>query len=200
MSKTKRQLALDFVKRHSLVRPSDIEKHGMPRTYLYQLASEGVIERVGRGLYQWPDAAVDSNQALSEVAKQAPKGVIALLSALSFHEFTSQNPFEVWVALERQSWKPNIEYPPTRFVYMSGKSILEGAEVHTLNGIQVNIFNPAKTVADCFKYRNKIGLDVALEALKEGRRLKKFTLDELMYYANICRVRNVIQPYVEALV
>lgn len=197
---TKRQQVIDYVKQHSLVRPSEIDALGLPRVYLNQLAEMGTINRVGHGLYQWPGAKQDCNVALSEVAKKVPKGVISLLSALSFHEFTSENPFEVWVALERKSWKPVIDYPPTRFVFMSGKSIQEGIDVQMLNGVEVRIFNPAKTVADCFKYRNKIGLDVALNALKEGWKMKRFTMDELMHYAEICRVKNVIRPYMEALI
>ncbi len=197
---TKKKQVIDYVKHHSLVRSSEVEKNGLPRIYLNQLAQEGVINHVGHGLYQWPNIKLDSHAALSEVAKKIPKGVISLLSALSFHEFTSENPFEVWVALERKAWRPVIDYPPVRFVFMSGKSIEEGIDVYTLNGVEVRIFNPAKTVADCFKYRNKIGLDVALEALKEGWKMKKFTMDELMHYAEICRVKNVIRPYVEALI
>jgi predicted transcriptional regulator of viral defense system len=200
MDISKRQTVINYVRQKSLVRPIELEEQGLPRTYLYQLAKEGVILHAGRGLYQWPDIIPDIHIALSEIAKKVPKGVIALLSALSFHEFTSQNPFEVWMALERQSWKPVIDYPPTRFVFMSGRSIQEGIDRHVINGVDVRIFNPAKTVADCFKYRNKIGLDVALEALKENWRMKRFTLDELMHYAEICRVKNVIRPYVEALV
>ncbi len=197
---TKKEQVIDYVKHHNLVRSNEIDKMGLPRTYLNQLTQEGVINRVGHGLYQWPDRRQDSHTTLSEVAKKAPNGVISLLSALSFHEFTSENPFEVWVALERKSWRPAIDYPPTKFVYMSGKSISEGIDVHILNGVEVRIFNPAKTVADCFKYRNKIGLDVALESLKEGWKMKYFTIDELMHYAEICRVENVIRPYVEALI
>ena len=199
-SMSKRQQVIDYVKQHSLVRPNEIEKMGLPRVYLNQLAQEGVIDHIGRGLYQWPGFKLDTHAALSEVTKKVPKGVISLLSALSFHEFTTQNPFEVWVALERKSWKPVINYPPTRFVFMSGDSIKEGVDVHIINNIEVQIFNPAKTIVDCFKYRNKIRLDVALEALKEGWRKKLFTIDELMGYAEICRVKNVISPYMEILI
>jgi len=200
VSTSKRQQVIDYVKQHALVRPSEIDALDLPRAYLYQLAQMGIINHVGRGLYQWPDNKQDSNVALSEVAKKVPKGVISLLSALSFHEFTSQNPFEVWVAMKQRSWKPVIDYPPTRFVFMSGESIEEGIDIHIINNVEVRVFNPAKTVADCFKYRNKIGLDVALEALKEGWKMKRFTMDELMHYAEVCRVKNVIRPYVEALI
>lgn len=197
---TKKQQVIDYVRQHSLVRPNELEALGLPRVYLYQLAKEGVIDHVGHGLYQWPDTQVDNHAALSEAAKKVPKGVICLLSALSFHEFTTENPFEVWMALERKSWRPRVDYPPVRFVFMSGEAMEEGIDVHRLNGVDVRIFNPAKTVADCFKYRNKIGLDVALAALKEGWNSRRFTIDELMHYAEICRVKNVIRPYMEALV
>ncbi len=197
---SKRQQVINYVKNQSLVRSKEIEDQGLPRAYLYQLARDGIIENIGQGIYQWPDIELDAHVALAEVAKKVPKGVVSLLSALSFHELTSQNPFEVWVALETKSWKPNINYPKTRFVFMSGESIKAGVDVHIINGVEVRIFNPAKTVADCFKYRNKIGLDVALEALKEGWKMKCFSVDELMKYAEICRVRNVIQPYMEILV
>jgi len=199
-SLSKRQQVISYVKNQSLVRSKEIEDQGLPRAYLYQLARDGIIENIGRGIYQWPDIELDAHTALAEVAKKIPKGVVSLLSALSFHEFTSQNPFEVWIALETKSWKPNIDYPATRIVFMSGESIKAGIDIHSINGIEVKVFNPAKTVADCFKYRNKIGLDVALEALKEGWRMKRFTIDELMNYAEICRVRSVIQPYMEVLV
>jgi len=197
---SKRQQVINYVKNQSLVRSKEIEDQGLPRAYLYQLARDGIIENIGRGIYQWPDIKPNAHIALAEVAKKVPNGVVSLLSALSFHELTSQNPFEVWMALEAKSWKPSINYPSTRFIFMSGKSIKEGIDVHIINGVEVKIFNPAKTVADCFKYRNKVGLDVALEALKEGWKMKYFTVNELMHYADICRVRKVIQPYMEVLV
>ena len=197
---SQRQKVISYVRAKSLVTPSDIESQGLPRAYLYQLVRDGVIEHVGRGVYQWPKIKPDIHFALAEVTKRVPNGVVSLLSALSFYELTSQNPFEVWTALETKSWKPKLDYPPTRFIFMSEKSMKAGVEIHQVNGVEVKVFSPAKTVADCFKYRNKIGLDVALEALKEGLRRKLFSVDELICHAETCRVSRVIQPYVESLV
>ena len=200
MSKTKREQVINFIREHSVVRPKDLTDVGLPRDYLYQLAQEGVIERVGRGLYQWPDRDPGRHHSLVELSKLAPKAVVALLSALNFHELTTQNPFKVWLAIDRKAWRPEISYPPVRYVTMSGMALHEGVEIHMINGVPVKVFCPAKTVADCFKYRNKIGLDVALEALREGWSARKFTIDELLHYAEICRVKKVMQPYLESLV
>jgi len=197
---SKWQQVLNLVREQSVVRPKDLKEYGLPKDYLYILAREGVIERIGRGLYQWPDKDIGRHQSLAEVGKLAPKSVVALLSALNFHNFTTQNPHQIWLAIDRKGWRPEISYPPVRFVTMSGEAFHAGVEKHSLDGVQVKVFCPAKTVADCFKYRNKIGLDVALEALREGWAEHKFTMDELYRYADICRVKKVMQPYLESLV
>ncbi|MBL4729532.1 MAG: type IV toxin-antitoxin system AbiEi family antitoxin domain-containing protein [Gammaproteobacteria bacterium] len=196
---SKRQQVIDFARQQALVRPRDLSAKGLPKDYLFQLAREGVLENIGRGLYQWPKREVSRHQSLLEVAKMVPKGVVSLLSALSFHELTTQNPFEVWLAIDRKARRPSIDYPPIRFVTMSQSGMAEGVKLHTIEGVDVKVFCVAKTVADCFKYRHKIGLDVALEALKEGWKAQKFTMDELAYYAKVCRVGKVMQPYMEAL-
>jgi len=190
---------IEFAKKHSLVRPRDLIEVGLPKDYLYQLAKAGVLQKIGRGLYQWPGKEISQYQSLMEVAKKAPQTVVALLSALRFHELTTQNPHEVWLAIDRKARCPVIDYPPVRWVYFSGKAMTEGVERHRLDGVQVKVFSPAKTVADCFKYRNKIGLDVALEALRDGWTKKRFNMDELHYFAKVCRVQNVMRPYLEAL-
>jgi predicted transcriptional regulator of viral defense system len=151
-------------------------------------------------MYQWPERKAGNNESLIEAVKQVPRAVVALLSALSFYGFTTQSPHEVWLAIDRKAWQPKIQYPPVRFVSMSGSLMDEGIESHKVEGIEIKVFNPARTVADCFKYRNKIGLDVALEALREGWREKRFTMDELIHYGELCRVKNVMQPYLESLV
>jgi predicted transcriptional regulator of viral defense system len=197
---TKKQQVIEFAKKHTLVRPRDLERAGLPKDYLYQLAMEGVIVKVGRGLYQWPETDSGSHQALIEVAKKVPNGIVALISALSFHELTTQNPYVVWLAIDRKARLPVIESLAVRFVYFSGEAMTQGVEEHRLSGVGVKIFCPAKTVADCFKYRNKIGLDVALEALREGWNKKRFSMDELYRYAKVCRVQNVMRPYLEAMV
>lgn len=186
--------------RDGVLRPRDLAKHSIPRVALARMQARGEIERLGRGLYALPGASGTLHQSLVEVAKRVPKGVACLLTALHFHELTTQVPFEVWIALPRGAWRPRLEYPPLRVLRFSGASLTEGIEVHVIQGAQVRVYNPAKTVADCFKYRNKFGLDVALEALRECWREKKATMDELHRYAEICRVRNVMRPYFETLV
>lgn len=183
-----------------VIRPRDLQEHGLPRDYLYILEKEGVIDRIGRGLYQWPNSNFGQYQSLVEVSKQVPKAVVALLSALNYHNVTTQNPHQVWLAIDRKSWRPKITYPPVRFVTMSAEALNVGVETHVIDGVSVNVFSPAKTVVDCFKYRNKIGLDVALEALRECWASRLFSMDELLRYAEICRVKKVMQPYLESLV
>lgn len=135
-----------------------------------------------------------------EVSKLAPKAVVTLLSALNFHKMTAQNPYEIWLAIDRKDWRPVISYPPVRYVTMSGDALHEGVEKHNIDGVLVQVYCPAKTVVDCFKYRNKVGLDVALEALRDGWSAQKFTMDELLKYAKICRMKMVMQPYLESLI
>ena len=201
MSKdSKRQQVIKLIQSQSVVRPRDLVELGLPKDYLYILEKEGVIERVGRGLYQWPDKDLGRHQSLAEVSKLAPKAVIALLSALNYHNMTTQNPHKIWLAIDGKAWRPEISYPPVRFVTMSGEALHAGVEEHSIDGVLIKVFSPAKTVADCFKYRNKVGLDVALEALREGWSARKFTMDELLRYAEICRVKKVMQPYIESLV
>lgn len=197
---SKRQQVIDLVQVLSVVRPKDLKEHGLPRDYLYILAQEGVIERVARGLYQWPDKDLGRHQSLAEVCKIAPKAVVALLSALNYHNMTTQNPHQIWLAIDRKSWRPEISYPPVRFVTMSSEALQAGVETHSIEGVPIKVFSPAKTVVDCFKYRNKVGLDVALEALREGWSNRQFTIEEVLRYAEICRVKNVMQPYLESLV
>ncbi len=197
---TKRQQVIHLLQQLSVVRPKDLTERGLPKDYLYILAQEGVVERIGRGLYQWPEKDLGHNQSLVEVCKRAPRAVVALLSALNFHNITTQNPHQIWLAIDRKSWRPTIAYPPVRFVTMSGEALHAGIEIHYVNDIPVKVFSVAKTVVDCFKYRNKLGLDVALEALREGWRERLFTMDELYRYAEICRVKKIMQPYLESLV
>ncbi len=197
---TKRQQVIQLLQELAVVRPKDLQKQGLPMNYLYLLAREGIIERIGRGLYQWPEKDLGRNQSLAEVCKRAPNAVVALLSALNFHDITSQNPHQVWLAIDRKSWRPKITYPPVRFVTMSAEALHAGVETHYIDNIPVKVFSPAKTIVDCFKYRNKLGLDVALEALKDGWQKKRFTMDEIYQYARICRVKKVMQPYLESLV
>jgi predicted transcriptional regulator of viral defense system len=192
------QQILEIVAEAGVLRPRDLDAHGIPRIYLGRLCERGLLDRVGRGLYVLPDADVSEHHTLAEAGKRVPHGVVCLLSALRFHGLTTQSPSEVWLAIESKAWRPQVDHPPLRFVRFSERTLEAGVEEHSIEGVLVRIYNPAKTVADCFKYRNKIGLDVALEALRDCRRLRKCSNDELWHYAKICRVANVMRPYMEA--
>lgn len=191
---------LKFAKNKKLFRAGEIEAVGLSRSSLYNLVESGKVARIGRGLFSFPDADLTEHQTLLETAKLIPNAVVCLLSALSFHELTTQNPFEVWIAIERKARIPKIETLPLRIMFFTGEAFTEGVETHEIEGVAVRVYNPAKTVADCFKYRNKIGLDVALEALRDVWWKKKATMDELWHYAKICRMTNVMRPYLESLV
>ena len=190
---------MQYVRQHGIVRPRDIEAIGIPREYLLRLHRQGKLNRTGRGIYTLPDAAVTERHSYAEVAKRVPEAVLCLLSALAFHEITTQSPASVWIALGKGARKPAIVSPSLRVVRLTGPSLSEGIEKHPVEGVTVRVYSAAKTVADCFKFRNKIGLDIAIEALKDCLRQKKATVNEIYRYAKICRVSNVIRPYMEAL-
>jgi predicted transcriptional regulator of viral defense system len=173
---------------------------GVPARLLGKLTADGKLRRIGRGLYAHPDAAVGAYQSLIEVAKQAPKAVVCLLSALQAHEIGTQAPFEVWIALPAGTHAPRIAYPPLRVVRLSGRAFTAGIDTKRLDGVPVRIYDAAKTITDCFKLRNKIGLDAALEALREAWRTRKVTMEDLERYAEINRMTNVMRPYLESLV
>ena len=196
---TKTDKILELVRKAGVLRPRDLDSYNIPRTYLSRLCSVGKLQRIGRGLYVPPGSGATEHHSLAEAGKRVPKGVVCLLSALSFHELTTQAPFEVWLAIGEKAWRPRLEYPPLRIVYFSQAALNAGVEEHKLEGVTVHVYSPAKTVADCFKYRNKTGLDVAIEALRECRRARHCTMDDLWHYAAICRVRNVMRPYLESL-
>jgi predicted transcriptional regulator of viral defense system len=186
-----------LARRAGILRSRDLA--GIPRQYLRLAEEQGKLTRVARGLYVASDADVTENHDLALAAKRVPHGVVCLLSALRFHELTTQMPFEVWLAIHPKARLPKTEYPPLRIVRFSGAALTYGAAPHTVEGVTVCITAPAKTVADCFKYRNKIGLDVALEALRDCYREQKASLDEIWQAAKVCRVANVIRPYMESL-
>ena len=190
---------IDLVRSQGLSRPRDLEPTGIPRISLTRAVRRGQLERVGRGLYGLPGRQVSAHGALAEVARRVPKGVVCLLSALRFHGLTTQAPFEVWLAIENKAITPKLDYPPLRIVRFSGGALTEGIEEHVVDDVTVRITCIAKTVADCFKYRNKIGLDVALEALREAWHEKRMTSDDLWRYAKVCRVTNVMRPYLDSL-
>ena len=157
------------------------------------------LERVARGVYGLPGAATSEHRSLAEIAIRVPKGVVCLLSALQFHEIGTQAPFEVWLAIPNRVAGPRIEQPSIRVLRMSDDALTEGLQRKRIDGVEVPIFNPARTVVDCFRFRNKIGLDVALEALRDGWRERRFTMDELWHHATRQRMANVMRPYVEAI-
>ncbi|MBN1137966.1 MAG: type IV toxin-antitoxin system AbiEi family antitoxin domain-containing protein [Anaerolineae bacterium] len=192
------QRILEIVEQEGVLRPRDLDANAIPRIYLSRLCDRGLLQRVGRGLYVLPNADISEHHTLAEACKRVPHGVVCLLSALRFHGLTTQSPSEVWVAIGNKAWRPQVDYPPLRFVRFSARALEAGVEEHSIEGVLIRVYNPAKTVADCFKYRNKIGLDVALEALRDCRRQRRCTNDELWHYAKICRVANVMRPYMEA--
>ena len=199
MGDTPIQNLLKLAGKTGILRARDAEENGIARTYLQLAVRRGLLTRVGRGLYSLPEAEASEQRSLVEIAKRVPGGVVCLLSALQFHGLTTQSPSEVWLAIGEKARKPKAEYPPLRIVRFSGKALTEGVAEQGIEGVTVRVTNPAKTVADCFKYRNKIGLDVALEALRDCRRKRKATADELWQYAKVCRVTNVMRPYLEAV-
>jgi predicted transcriptional regulator of viral defense system len=190
---------LEYIRRKGIVRAKELNRLGIPTIYLTRLVQEGRIERVNRGLYRFPDAEITEHFTLVQAVKKIPNGVICLLSALSFHEFTTQLPHQIWIAVERGKWEAGLRDLPIRIFEFSGKAFSEGIEKHRIEGGTAKVYCPEKTVADCFKYRNKIGLDVAMEALRECRRERRCTNDDLWHYAKICRVANVMRPYLEAM-
>ena len=158
-----------------------------------------MLERPSRGLYVLPDSEPSEHRTIVEACKLIPKGVVCLLTALRIHELTTESPFEVWMAIGEKDRKPRIDYPPIRIVRHSGQSLSYGVEKRKIEGVKVSVYSPAKTVADCFKYRNKIGLDVAIEALRDCRNRKKANNDEIWKAAKICRMANVMRPYMESI-
>jgi predicted transcriptional regulator of viral defense system len=199
--KNKAEIVIDSLKKRGIMATREIQKLGVSRQYIRNLNANGRIERIARGFYMLPDQEFSEMQSIVEVSKQVPKGVFCLLSALRIHNFTTQNPFQVWIAIERRAWKPQTKSnTQVRYVRFSGQAFTSGVEVKNIGGIEVKVYSAAKTVADCFKYRNKTGLDVALEALREGWKNKLFTMDELWKYAIICRVENIMRPYLESMV
>jgi len=190
---------IKLLRSHPVARSKWLERKGVSRTELQRLVKRGDLIRLRRGIYSRPDESESTeHHDLSAVAMSIPRGVICLLSALRFHGLGTQNPAEVWVAIHGKARKPKIEYPPVKIVRFSGPALEHGVETHQIEGVIVRVTSPARTVADCFKFRNKIGPDIALEALREYRRARK-SLDELVQAAQEVRVANVIRPYLEAL-
>lgn len=196
----KLEQAKQFIKkRGGMVKTAEAKKAGIHPTYLYKLLELGAIERVSRGIFRLRDMPSISRPDIVVVAMRAPKAVICLISALSFYEITTQIPHSVDVALLRGSKKPRIDYPPVSIHYYSPEAYETGIEKINIDGVPVRIYNVEKTIADCFKFRNQVGLDVALEALKTYRDEMKMNVDKLIEYADICRVTDIMKHYIKAL-
>ncbi len=193
------QKILQMARRHRIVRPRDVEAHGIARENLLRLYRRGLLTRAARGVYILAEGRVTEHHTLAIAAKQVPRGVVCLLSALQFHGLTTQTPHQVWIALDVKARRPAISWPQLRAVRFSGKALSSGVEKHVIESVPVKVYNAAKTVADCFKYRNKIGIDVAIEALRDALRNRKATVDEVDRFAKVCRVARVMRPYLESI-
>lgn len=198
-SRPAKDRVLALAHRHGVLRPRDLDAYGLPRTALQRLVAEGRMDRRGRGLYVASDAALSESEMLAAASVRVPHAVVCLLSALRFHGLTTQNPAEIWLAIDRKARSPRGSELPLRIVRFSGEARAAGVEEHKIDGVRVRVYSAAKTVADCFKYRQKIGLDVAIEALRDYLRERAGSIDELWRYATVCRVTNVMRPYLEAL-
>lgn len=196
---THTQRVLDLLSQKGILRPCDLDGIGVPRVVLTRITANGQLEKTGHGIYRLPDSQSSEHESLATIATKVPQAVFCLLTALQFHELTTQLPRQVWIAMPRGSHTPRIDYPPVKMIQFSGEAYAQGIEEHERDQVTLRVYGIAKTIADCFKHRNKIGLDVALEALKDARSRKKVSADDLWRYAKICRVANVMRPYLEAV-
>lgn len=197
--RTDRQRLLDLARRKGIFRAADVTAAGIHTEWLSRLVGEGALERVARGCYRRVGGNTTEHHTLAVVAAVAPTAVVCLLSALQLHEIGTQAPPEVWIALERGKARPRLGYPPLRVLYVSGAPYRAGITTRVIEGQRVRVYSVAKTVADCFKYRNKLGIDVAVEALRDFSRLHRGGATELARFARICRVTRVMQPYMDAI-
>lgn len=191
---------LDLARHRRVLRAADVREHGWSPQLLLSLHQAGKLQRIARGLYSLPDAEITEHQTLMDVCQRVPKAVVCLLSALQFHEVGTQMPREVWIALPEASQTPALDYPSLRIARLRGAAYSEGIQTIVEHGAPIRVYSVAKTVTDCFKFRNKIGLDVALEALKDAWRTRKMTMAEVTHFAKINRVERVMQSYLEAVV
>jgi hypothetical protein len=192
--------ALDLLKARGMLRLREFVAEGIGPETLARLVREEAVVRPARGLYQLPDTQIEAAHTLAEAAILVPKGVVCLTSALQYHELTLQMPSAIWMAIDRTAWRPKIDYPPIRFVRFTGSALTEGVERQRIENVDVPITDPARTIVDCFRYRTKVGLDVAMEGLREGLRRRRCNPDQLWQYARKARVWSVMRPYVEATV
>jgi hypothetical protein len=193
------QRVLDLVRHKGLLRACDLDAIEAPRIVLTRLTAAGLLERIGRGLYRLPDDHGSEYESLMTIAIRVPQAVFCLLTALQFHELGTQLPRQLWIAMPRGSHAPRIDYPPIRMVQFTGEAYRAGVQEVERDGATFRVYSVAKTVADCFKHRNKIGLDVALEALKDARARNMASVDDIWRNAQVCRVANVMRPYLESI-
>jgi len=200
VSKPKIEEAIKLFQEHDgVMRTSEVLDTGVHRRTLYHMRDEGIVKAIQRGVYQLTESEPLSNPDLVIVAKKIPEARICLISALSIHEMTDEIPHKVHIALPRSSWQPELDYPPLNVYRFSDETINSGLQTKTIDGVKIKIFNPSKTIADCFKFRNQIGLDVAIEALKRGISEGKASYKEIVEYARLCKVEKVIRPYMEMI-
>ncbi|MDX8535454.1 type IV toxin-antitoxin system AbiEi family antitoxin domain-containing protein [Mesorhizobium sp. VK25A] len=197
---SQRDLAVSLIEHHGIMRLSDLKRRGINPATLARLVDEGILHRPSRGLYERADADVDISHSLAEIATRVPKGVICLVSALQFHEITLQLPRSVWIAIGSKDRKPTIDYPPIRVARFGEKALTIGVKTYTIDSVPVRIFDPAKSIVDCFRFRNAVGLDVAMEALRMGWRSRKARPDDIARYAQALRIWSVVRPYLESTV
>ncbi|MDY6950642.1 MAG: transcriptional regulator [Thermodesulfobacteriota bacterium] len=198
--KSARQRAIEIIKKSGgLIRTNEALTQGIHRRTLYGLRDDGMITAISRGLFQLSDLDIPTHVGLAEVSKRVPKGVVCLISALAFHELTTQTPHYVWLAVDRKARKPRIDYPPVRVFFFTGGAFTRGIEPHQIMGQNVQIYSAPKTVIDCFRWRDAVGLDVAIEAARQYLKRPESAASELMEYAKICKVESLVRPYLQAI-
>jgi len=197
---TQQELAFCLLQQHGIMRQSDLQRRGINPGTLARLVDAGLLHRPSRGLYELADADIDAAHALAEVARRVPKGVICLISALQYHEMTLQLPRNVWVAIGQKGRAPAVGYPPIRVARFSDQALALGVRTYRIDSVPVRIFDPAKSIVDCFRFRTTVGLDVALEALRMGWRARKVKPDDIARYAKALRIWTVVRPYLESVV
>jgi predicted transcriptional regulator of viral defense system len=199
MPPSKQEHAVRVIAKLGLVRPADLEARGIPRAHIYRLARHGLVQRLTRGIYAAAGHAPTAEHSLARVAKRVPGAVFCLLTALRFHGLTTQAPAEVWIALPEKARRPRLDYPRLRVARFSGPVLAAGIETHRVEGVEIRVYSAAKTVADCFRYRNKVGIDVAVEALRDFSRRHRGGATALARYARVGRVSRVMQPYLDSI-
>jgi predicted transcriptional regulator of viral defense system len=200
LMQTSREIILAMANQRGILRARDLGELNLPRVELARLVDEGRLLQLSRGLYSLPDRVVTEQASLAEVAIKFPKAIFCLLTALQMHGLTTQSPYQVWVAVDVKARAPNIKYPPLKVVRFSGEALESGVDTKVIDGVvNVSVTCIEKTIVDCFKFRNKIGIDIAIEALHEAWRSKRMSMDKVWEYAKICRVNNVMRPYLESL-